>query len=127
MAPRSPQEVDALFQEHMRRGELDAVLELYEPDVSFRNAEGEVKQGRAALREELLPFATAKTNFEFDIRGVVLAGDLALVHNQWHLTSPHEASGYAIEVMRRQADGTWRFAIGDPFTIKGTARQVATR
>jgi ketosteroid isomerase-like protein len=46
--------------------------------------------------------------------------DLALVYNDWTLSatgadgSPIERSGKAIEVMRRQPDGTWRVAIDDP-------------
>jgi hypothetical protein len=30
---------------------------------------------------------------------------------------------YAIEVARRQSDGTWRWLIGDPFTVGGTSGQ----
>jgi ketosteroid isomerase-like protein len=46
--------------------------------------------------------------------------DLALVYNDWTLSatgpdgSPIQRSGKAIEVVRRQRDGSWRFAIDDP-------------
>ena len=50
--------------------------------------------------------------------------DLALVYNDWTLSAtgadgnPIERSGKAIEVVRRQPDGSWRFAIDDP-TARG--------
>jgi ketosteroid isomerase-like protein len=53
---------------------------------------------------------------------VVSAGeDLALVYNDWRMSAkgrdgkPMERTGKAVEVVRRQADGTWRFAIDDPY------------
>jgi hypothetical protein len=33
---------------------------------------------------------------------------------------PQPMSGYAIEVARRQPDGTWRWLIGDPFTVSSS-------
>jgi ketosteroid isomerase-like protein len=53
---------------------------------------------------------------------VVQSGDdLAMVYNDWHMSAkrpdgqPVEASGKAIEVVRRQPDGTWRFILDDPY------------
>jgi len=39
------------------------------------------------------------------------------MHTEWKVSSPQQMSVYAIEVARRQPDGTWRWLIGDPFTI----------
>jgi ketosteroid isomerase-like protein len=57
-----------------------------------------------------------------EIVKVVQSGeDLAMVYNDWHMSAKRpdgeavEASGKAIEVVRRQADGTWRFILDDPF------------
>ena len=51
------------------------------------------------------------------------SGDIALMHTDWQVTSPQPMSTYAIEVARRQPDGTWRWLIGDPFTV---GRRVAS-
>ena len=58
-----------------------------------------------------------KTRFEYDIRKVVETGDIALMHTKWAVSGPQPMSVYAIEVARRQADGTWCWLIGDPFTV----------
>jgi hypothetical protein len=50
-------------------------------------------------------------------------GDIALMHTEWKVSSPQQVSLYAIEVARRQPDSTWRWLIGDPFTV---GRQAAS-
>jgi uncharacterized protein (TIGR02246 family) len=101
----------------MRDGDLEALLALYEPEAVFLNQAGEVKQGQEGLREELAPFAAAKASFDFTIQQVIQCGDIALMHTRWTIASPQELSVYAIEVARRRPDGTWRWLIGDPFTV----------
>jgi uncharacterized protein (TIGR02246 family) len=117
MPAHSPEEICRLFRQHMREGDIDSVLTLYDPDAVFLNQSGEAKKGKEALRLELAPFAAMKAIFDFDIKQVVLSGDIALIHTRWKVSLPREMSLYAIEVARRQADSTWRWLIGDPFTV----------
>ena len=117
MAAKSPEEICHLFRQYMREGDLDAVLTVYDPEVVFLNKAGELKKGAEALRQELRPFAATNAVFDFTIKQVIRSGDIALMHTQWKISSPHKLSMYAIEVARRQADGTWRWLIGDPFTV----------
>ncbi len=69
------------------------------------------------LRQELTPFAAEKAIFNFNINQVIESGDIALMHTEWTVSSAQQLSVYAIEVARRQPDGTWRWLIGDPFTV----------
>ena len=101
----------------MAKGDIDLVLSLYDEDVVFLNQSGEPKRGKDALRNELIPFASAKASFDFNVRQVIQARDIALTHTEWNVSSPHQMSLYAIEVARRQSDGSWRWLIGDPFTV----------
>lgn len=108
----------------MAEGDLEALLSLYDPEVAFLNQSGEVKRGRPRLRDELAPFASAKATFDFDIKQIIQSGDIALMHTHWTISSssPQSISQYAIEVARRQPDGSWCWLIGDPFTVgKNTA------
>lgn len=110
----------------MAQGDIEWVLALYEPDVVFINQEGRAKRGMEELREELAPFAAAKATFEFEIKQLLQAGDIALTHTEWNLSMPKQSvsqSLYAIEVARRQSDDIWRSLIGDPFTV---GRNVGT-
>jgi ketosteroid isomerase-like protein len=79
-----------------------------------------VARGHAEIRQvfERLLAMQAKT----EIVKVVRSGeDLAMVYNDWRMSGtrpdgqPAEAAGKAIEVVRRQPDGTWRFILDDPF------------
>jgi ketosteroid isomerase-like protein len=51
---------------------------------------------------------------------VLQVGELALIAHAWK-ASGHgpdgsiELAGHAVEVVRQQADGTWRFIIDDPY------------
>jgi ketosteroid isomerase-like protein len=72
----------------------------------------------------LAPFAAGKAIFDFNIKQVLQSGDIALMHTEWKVSSPQRMSLYAIEVARRQPDGTWCWLIGDPFTV---TRQTASQ
>ncbi len=117
MSARSPEAWGELFQQFMRDGDVEAVLSLYERDAAFANRSGRVRHGHAELRAEFAPLAAMKTDFTFSAKKIVQSGDIALIHNQWRTTSPRDESGYAIEVLRRQPDGSWLLVIGDPFTV----------
>jgi len=117
LTARSPEEICRLFQKYMTKGDIDLVLSLNDKDVVFLNQSNEPKRGKEALRNELAPFASAKTSFDFNIKQVIQAGDIALTHTEWNVSSPHQMFLYAIEVARRQSDGSWRWIIGDPFTV----------
>jgi|SRR6185312_15483167 len=116
MPANSPEEICRIFKEHMAEGDLDALLNLYDPQAVFLNQAGEVKNGDG-LKHELSTFAAMKTRFDFTIKQTVQTGDIALMHTQWTVSGPQPKKVYAIEVARRQPDGTWRWLIGDPFTV----------
>jgi len=122
MSAKTPEEICRLFQRYMAEGNLDAVLSVYDPEAVLRNQAGEVKKGADGLRQELAPFAAAKATFDFNIKQIIQSSDIALMHTEWKIFAPQPMSVYAIEVARRQPDGTWRWLIGDPFTI---GRQAA--
>ncbi len=109
MPAKVPEEVNHLFMKFMKEGNLEAVLDLYDPEIAFVNQAGEIKRGTSAIREELKNFVESKQVFEFHIKRVVSNGEIALVHNNWEMIAPKNATGYAIEVMHRQPDGTSAF------------------
>ena len=117
MPATNPEQICHLFRQYLAEGNLDAVLTLYDPEAAFLNQSGEIKHGRQGLRDELAPFASARATFDFDIKQIIQSGDIALMHTLWTVSSPKPMSVYAIEVARRQPDGTWCWLIGDPFTV----------
>ena len=122
MPARTPEECDVLFERHLNAGDLDALVDLYEADATLVMTPGERQVGRAAIREALGGFIEQKAQLTLTVTQVLCAGDdLAVLYGDWHghYTDPDgaraEVAGQSVEVVRRQADGTWRFAIDDPF------------
>lgn len=124
-APRSPEECNRLFGEYASAGDIDALLALYEPQACLTGPDGSVALGHEAIRDALAPFAGGTVRMRMDVVKVVRAGDVAVLTNEWSASgriadgSPLEIGGRAIEVMRRQADGSWRYVVDDPYADFG--------
>jgi ketosteroid isomerase-like protein len=86
MHARNPEEICLLFQQCMERGDVDALLDLYDSQVAFVNESGEVKLGLDALRGELAPIAARKPRFDFEVKLIARSGDLALMHTLWTIS-----------------------------------------
>ena len=117
MPAQNPEDLGRLFSEAMRAGDLDAVLALYEPGAAMPNQQGDVRTGTDALRQDMAPLADMKADMTIETVKTLVAGDIALSHSRWSMTKPAPMSGRAVEVARRQPDGTWLYVIDDPFTL----------
>ena len=121
MAARSPEDLDELFVEKMNAGDLEAVVALYEPDATLAPQPGQMASGTAAIREAIRGFIAMKPRFTATAKPTVRAGDIALTGLAWtlHATGPDgkpvEMKGHSAEVARRQADGTWKFVVDNPW------------
>ena len=122
MPARTPEDCDHLLGEYLSSGSVDDILTLYEPDATFVTQDRQRLSGQAAVREVMTAFASARPRLTSNLTMVARQGDdLAVIYNDWTLTAVGpdgktvEQSGRAIEVVRRQPDGTWRFAFDDPF------------
>ena len=117
MAARTPEELDTLFSEAMGRGDVDAILALYEPNAVFPGMQGDIRNGLDEIRLEIEPIAATKPVLQTEPRKVLVAGDIAVIYNSWRMSAPSQAAAVAVEVARRQQDGTWRFVIDDTFAF----------
>ena len=124
MPARSPEEVHQLWESAMNAGDLEAVLELYEPAATVVPQPGQVVTGTDAIREVMSGFLALQPRFELRPRQVLVTGDVALLMSEWTMQatgpdgSPVQMTATTSDVARRQADGSWRFAIDNPY---GTA------
>ena len=116
MPAQTPADLDRLFEEYLNKGDVDAIMLLYEPNAAMPEQSGQVAQGLDAVRKSISTFAAMKPEIDLKVEKVVEAGDLALVYSKWTMkTGGQEMTGKGREVARRQPDGTWRFVIDDPF------------
>lgn len=120
-APRTPEDCDRLFGEYASAGDLDNLLALYEPDAALIGPDRSVAVGHEQIRKVLASFAGGRVRMHMNVVKAVRAADLAVLTNDWRAVGRNddgtlvELHGRAIEVVRRQADGTWRFVVDDPY------------
>lgn len=121
MPAHKPEECDMLLIEAVHKRDLEAAVALYEPSASFVLDSGQVVTGRAAIREVFQGYLALKPKFTMEVKAVQQGGgDLALTGTIWSVTGidangkPFTDKGKSVEVVRRQADGTWRFVIDNP-------------
>jgi uncharacterized protein (TIGR02246 family) len=118
-----PDDMPAVFEQAFNTGDIDQVLALYEPDAVLVPQPGQVVHGLAAIREALQGFFALKLPIRLERKRVLVMGDIALVASSWTLSgtgpdgSAVDLGGNTTEVIRRQADGTWRYVIDDPFSV----------
>ena len=120
----TPEQVLESIVHGINTGDLDALMRLYEPGAAFATQPGELAHGAAGIRAALTGFVALDGELRLDVTRVLQADDLALVVGTWTFdgTGPdgrpvHLAADNA-DVLRRGADGGWRFVIDNPW---GTA------
>lgn len=115
MPARKPEECDALFEKYLNEGNLDALVDIYEPEATLLPAPGQVATGHAAIRETLGQLISLGAKLKLTVTQTVVAGDIAVTYNDWSgQAGEMQLKGRAMEITRRQPDGTWRFVIDDP-------------
>ena len=96
-----PEDVHRRFAEAMNAGDIEALAELYP----------------APSHDALQDLLALKPQITVETRSVVRAGEVALLGSRWRLdgTTPEgqavELSGTGTELVRRQADGSWRYVV----------------
>lgn len=122
MAGRTPEETDRLIGEALAQADIDAVLELFEPDgVLVDPRSGQQLVGHDAIRSGVAAMLEGGVDsLESAPPTVLVTGNIALVLSGWAMQVPGPAgqqarvTGTATDVMRRGADGGWRYVIDNP-------------
>ena len=120
MAAKTPEDCDRLFAEAVNRGDAAAVAALYESG-GVLTLDGGVYSGPEQIRAVLEGMVAAQARLTMNVVKVLRGGDdVAMVYNDWQMTvtgpdgKTQESSGKALEVVRRQADGSWKYVVDDP-------------
>jgi uncharacterized protein (TIGR02246 family) len=114
MPATTPEEIHRLFEDAFNAGDIDGLMALYEPDAAVIPQPGSVVHGTEQVRAGLQAFLALQGRITLDTKLVVTVGDLAFLSNTWSLTGtgpdgrPLTMGATTAEVVRRQADGTWR-------------------
>ena len=124
MPAQHPEQLDEIFAKALNAGDLDALVDLYEPEASLSPQAGHVVTGTKAIREALSAFVGLKPTISLTVKTLARAGDVALTSATWELAgtgpdgTPIKMGGQSAEVSRRQPDGTWLFVIDFAFGLE---------
>ena len=121
MPTGTPEQVLKTIVDGINTGDLDILVTLYEPEAAFAAQPGTLRHGLPGVRESLAGFIAMKGTLDLKVTRVLQASDLALVAGVWSFNGtgadgePVKLTGHNADVLRRQADGTWRFVIDNPW------------
>jgi uncharacterized protein (TIGR02246 family) len=126
-AAQTPEEVHRHWAESFNAGDVDALLELYEDDALFLAQPGsEPVRGKDAIRSVLEGFLASGARFEIRKTKSLATQELGVVYLKWTLKggsgpdgAPMDLAAETTDVIRRQGDGRWLFAIDNPWGVGG--------
>ena len=117
----TPEEVLNSVVEGINSGDLDSLMKLYEPDACVAAKPGQLARSPESISQCLRAFIDLKGKLDLKVKRVLQASDLALVTTEWSVIGtgqdgkPVNMSAKSADVLRQQADGTWRFVIDNPW------------
>jgi ketosteroid isomerase-like protein len=119
----------AALRERFNSGKVSEMMPLYEPEAVLITKDGQPVTGHAGIAADLESYLSFGLPLKVNARHVFVAGDIAEIVLDWSIdgTGPGgeqvHFGGSASDVLRRGADGVWRYVIDNN---QGTAvRQPA--
>jgi uncharacterized protein (TIGR02246 family) len=117
-----PAYIHILFLDAFNAGDIDSIVALYERNAVLVVNDQPVT-GPELIRKAYESFLARGPRMSLKTRLAVLFDhNLALLHGDWILepaasnATGKTTRGLSTEVVRRQADGSWRFVIDNPHT-----------
>ncbi len=120
MSTATPTQVLETIVEGINSGNLDTLMPLYESEAAFATQPGTLAHGSPGVRQALAGFISMNGKLDLEVTRVLEVDDLALVTGTWTFDGtgpdgePVRLAASNADVLRRQADGTWRFVIDNP-------------
>lgn len=121
MAGSTPETMHEHFMQAFNSGNLDQLMELYEPGAIIIHQDGSLAEGTAQVRDVMNGFMALNGPIDLRPLHVVTSGDVALIVSHWSLDgtgadgTPLSLASNTMEVVRRGDDGSWRYVIDNPW------------
>jgi uncharacterized protein (TIGR02246 family) len=98
----------------------EAALDCFAPGAVLVWADGSTAQGEQAIRARLQELIASGAEVGIELRGVLVAEDLALTHERWQISyggvpDPRLSHSPCPSLVMRLLDGEWKLAIAAPW------------
>ena len=120
MSTATPEKVLESVVTGINTGDLESLMPLYEREAAFAAEPGTLAHGAPGVGEALTGFISMNGELDLEVTRVLEVDDLALVVGEWSFNGtgpdgePVRLAARNADVLRRQADGSWRFVIDNP-------------
>jgi len=116
--------IHPLVQDAFNRGDVDALARLYEIDALLVIG-GQRMEGREAIRQAYRDVLARGGRMKLETRSIIESpAGIAVLHGEWSIEP--DRRGLSTEIVRKQPDGTWLFAIDIPQTSSLVAADANT-
>lgn len=113
----TPEEMAETFVARFNERDEAGMLALYAPDAVFTFDGVTFMRGAGEIKLAIHGFLASKMTLKGKYVGAPLvAGDVAMCSLRWEMLNEEgwiDQDGVSVEVLKRGADGLWRFAIDD--------------
>jgi len=118
-----PDDSSRILVNAIESGDIDTIVSLYEPEAILFSKSGRLMHGLEAIRENNLGLIALKPTFTVDFITATISADGMLATNRMKAElswtdkdgNPKKESVDTLEVLRKQADGSWLYVIDDPY------------
>jgi|SRR5579859_385196 len=115
--PKRAEDAHAALAAAFNTGNVDTVMNMYDVTGIIVPEPGKPVSGKAKFEEAIKAILSIKGKMEIKTVYCLQAGNTAIGRSEWSITDGEEVkiSAKGIELMKQQADGTWKIAIDHAF------------
>jgi len=115
--PRRAQDAHAALADAFNTGNVDTVMKMYDVNGIIVPEPGKPVSGKQRFEEAIKAILSIKGKMEIKTVYCLQTGDLAVGRSEWNIKDGNEVkvSAKGIEVMKQQADGSWKIVIDHAF------------
>lgn len=119
--PRRPEDAHASLAAAFNTGNVATVMNLYDTDGVIVPEPGKPVSGKEKFEGAIAAILAIKGKMEIKTVYCLQAGNVAVGRSEWNITdgSDVKVSAKGIELMKQQADGTWKIVIDHAFGAEG--------
>jgi ketosteroid isomerase-like protein len=115
--PKRPQDAHETLAAAFNTGNVNIVLNMYDVTGIIVPEPGKPVSGKAEFKQAIEAILSIKGKMEIKTVYCLQTGDIAVGRSEWKITDGNDikVSAKGIEVMKQQADGTWKIIVDHAF------------